>query len=135
MYAKSTQDEAHFPFIESITFSHSTSYTTSVLTSFTTIQRFPETPISITEMHITHIKIRVICKSDENIKSCKTSYSSFYPQILRIQERYSITAQHCSSIQYPCFIPLRFCNLVPLLSAFNHKSWTPGPTASFKSGE
>ena len=25
---------------------HSTSYTTSVLTSFTTIQRFPETPIS-----------------------------------------------------------------------------------------
>ena len=31
---------------ESIAVSHSTSYTTSVLTSFTTIQRFPETPIS-----------------------------------------------------------------------------------------
>ena len=41
-----TQDEAHLPFIESIAVSHSTSYTTSVLTSFTTIQRFPETPIS-----------------------------------------------------------------------------------------
>ena len=39
-------DEAHFPFIESIAVSHSTSHTTSVLTSFTTIQRFPETPIS-----------------------------------------------------------------------------------------
>ena len=43
---KSTQDEAHFPFIESIAVSHSTSYTTSVLTSFTTIQRFPETLFS-----------------------------------------------------------------------------------------
>ena len=31
MYPKSTQDEAHFPFIESIAVSHSTSYTTSVL--------------------------------------------------------------------------------------------------------
>ena len=30
-YPKSTQDEAHFPFIESIALSHSTSYTTSVL--------------------------------------------------------------------------------------------------------
>ena len=46
VYPKSTQDEAHFPFIESITASHSTSYTTSVLTFFTTIERFPETPIS-----------------------------------------------------------------------------------------
>ena len=46
VYSKSTQDEAHFPFIESIAISHSTSYTTSGLTSFTTIQRFPETPIS-----------------------------------------------------------------------------------------
>ena len=45
LYPKSTQDEAHLPFIESIAVSHSTSYTTSVLTSFTTIQRFPETPI------------------------------------------------------------------------------------------
>ena len=45
-YPKSTHDESHFPFIESIAVSHSTSYTTSVLTSFTTIQRFPETPIS-----------------------------------------------------------------------------------------
>ena len=33
VYPKSTQDEAHFPFIESIAVSHSTSYTTSVLTS------------------------------------------------------------------------------------------------------
>ena len=46
VYPKWTQDEAHFPFIESIAISHSTSYTTSVLTSITTIQRFPETPIS-----------------------------------------------------------------------------------------
>ena len=45
VYPKSTQDEAHIPFIESIAISHSTSYTTSGLTSFTTIQRFPETPI------------------------------------------------------------------------------------------
>ena len=33
-------------FIESIAMSHSTSYTRSGLTSSTTIQRFPETPIS-----------------------------------------------------------------------------------------
>ena len=46
VYPKSTQDEAHFPFIESIAVSHSTSYTTSVLTFFKTIQRFLETPIS-----------------------------------------------------------------------------------------
>ena len=45
VYPKSTQDEAHFPFIESIAISHSTSYTSSGLTYFTTIQRFPETPI------------------------------------------------------------------------------------------
>ena len=45
VYPKSTQEKAHFPFIESIAISHSTSYTTSGLTSFTTIQRFPETPI------------------------------------------------------------------------------------------
>ena len=45
VYPKSTQNEAHFPFIESIAISHSTSYTTSGLTSFTTIQRFPETTI------------------------------------------------------------------------------------------
>ena len=31
VYPKSTQDEANFPFIESIAVSHSTSYTTSVL--------------------------------------------------------------------------------------------------------
>ena len=47
VYPKSTQDEAHFPFIESIAVSHCTSYTTSVLTSFTTIQRFPETPSQV----------------------------------------------------------------------------------------
>ena len=46
VYPKSTQDEAQFPFIESIAVSHSTSYTTSVLKTFSTIQRFPETPIS-----------------------------------------------------------------------------------------
>ena len=48
---KSTQHEAHFPFIESIDISHYTSYTTSGLTSFTTIQRFPETPISGLQEH------------------------------------------------------------------------------------
>ena len=31
VYPKSIQDEAHFPFIESIDISHSTSYTTSIL--------------------------------------------------------------------------------------------------------
>ena len=46
VYPKSTQDEAHFPFIESIDISNSTSYTTSDLTSFTSSQSFPETPIS-----------------------------------------------------------------------------------------
>ena len=51
VYPKSNQDEAHFPFIESIAVSHFTSYTTSVLTSFTTIQRFPETPISCLKEH------------------------------------------------------------------------------------
>ena len=40
VYHKWNQDEAHFPFIESIDVSHSTSYTTIVLTSFTTIQSF-----------------------------------------------------------------------------------------------
>ena len=34
VYTKSIQDEAHFPFIESIAISHSTSYTTRGLTSF-----------------------------------------------------------------------------------------------------
>ena len=43
VYPKSTQDEAHFPFFESIAISHSTLYTTSGLTSSTKIQRFPET--------------------------------------------------------------------------------------------
>ena len=85
-------------------------------------------------MHIAHIKIRVSYKSDENIKLCKFL---FLPSILRIRERYSITAHHCSSIQYPYFIPLRFCNLLFLssLPSTTHQSWTPGPTASFKSGE
>ena len=46
VYPKSTRDEEHFSFIESIAISHSTSYTTSGLTSFTTIQIFPEKPIS-----------------------------------------------------------------------------------------
>ena len=47
VYTESTQDEAHFPFIESIAVFHSTSYTTSVLTSFTTFQRFPEHPSQV----------------------------------------------------------------------------------------
>ena len=47
VYPKSTQDEAHFHYIESIAISHSTSYTTSGLTSFTTIQRLPETPSQV----------------------------------------------------------------------------------------
>ena len=38
VYPKSTQDEAHFPLIESRAVSNSTSYKTSVLTSFTTIR-------------------------------------------------------------------------------------------------
>ena len=46
VYLISTQDEAHFPFIESIAIPHSKSYTTSGLTSFTTIEGYPETPIS-----------------------------------------------------------------------------------------
>ena len=47
VYRKSTQDEAHFPFIESIAVSHFTSYTTSVLTSFTTIRRFLRHPSQV----------------------------------------------------------------------------------------
>ena len=46
MYPKSTQDEAHFPFIESTAITISSSYTASHLTYFSTNQRFPETPIS-----------------------------------------------------------------------------------------
>ena len=51
VYPKSNQDEAYFLFKESIAVSHSTSYTTSVLTSFTKIQRFPKTPITSLKEH------------------------------------------------------------------------------------
>ena len=51
VYPKSIQVEAHFPCIGSIAILHSTSYTTSTLTSFRKIQRFPETPISSLEEH------------------------------------------------------------------------------------
>ena len=47
VYPKSTQDEAHFPFIGSIAIPCSTSYRTSGLTSFRKLQRFSETPVSI----------------------------------------------------------------------------------------
>ena len=46
VYANSTQDEAHFPFIGSIAIPCSTSYRTRGLTSFRKLQRFPETPVS-----------------------------------------------------------------------------------------
>ena len=51
MYPKSIQVEPHFPCIGSIAIQHSTSYTTSGLTYFRKIQRFPETPISSLEEH------------------------------------------------------------------------------------
>ena len=46
VYPKSTQDEAHFLFIGSIDIPCSTSYRTSGFTSFSKLQRFPETAVS-----------------------------------------------------------------------------------------
>ena len=46
VYPKSTQDEAHFPFIGSIAILCSTAYSTSGLTSLRKLQRFPETNVS-----------------------------------------------------------------------------------------
>ena len=46
VYPKSIRDEAHFPFIGSIAIPCSTAYSTSGLTSFMKLQRFPETPVS-----------------------------------------------------------------------------------------
>ena len=46
VYPKSTRDEAHFPFIGSITIPFSTEYSTSGLTSLRKLQRFSETPAS-----------------------------------------------------------------------------------------
>ena len=51
VYPTSTQDQAHFPFIGSIAIPFSTSNTSSGLTSFRKIQRFPETPMSSLEEH------------------------------------------------------------------------------------
>ena len=51
VYTKSIQVDAHFPWIGSIAIQHSTSHTTSGLTQFRKIQRFPETPISSLEEH------------------------------------------------------------------------------------
>ena len=50
-YHKSTRDEAHFPCIGSIAIPRSTSYTTSGLTFFRKLQRFPETLVSSLEEH------------------------------------------------------------------------------------
>ena len=49
MYQKSTQDEARYPCVGSRAIPHSTSYTTSGLTSFRQLQRFPETAVSSLE--------------------------------------------------------------------------------------
>ena len=46
VHPKSTQDEAHFPFIGSIAIPCSTSYRTSGLTSFRKLQRLTETTVS-----------------------------------------------------------------------------------------
>ena len=46
VYPNSTRDEAHFPFIGSITFSCSTEYSTSGLISLRKLQRFSETSAS-----------------------------------------------------------------------------------------
>ena len=43
---KSTRDEAHFPFIAGIAIPCSTAYSTSGLTSYRKLQRFPETTVS-----------------------------------------------------------------------------------------
>ena len=45
-YPKSNSDEANFPCIGPVTIPQSTSYRTSDLTPFRTLQRFPETPAS-----------------------------------------------------------------------------------------
>ena len=45
VYAKSTRDEPHFPFIGSIALPYSTAYSRSGLTSLRKLQRFPETPV------------------------------------------------------------------------------------------
>ena len=49
VYPKSIPNEAYFPCIGFVAIPLSTSYTTSGLTSFREIQRFPETPISSLE--------------------------------------------------------------------------------------
>ena len=46
VYPKSTQDEAHFLFLGSIDIPCSTSHRTSGFTSFSKLQRFPETAVS-----------------------------------------------------------------------------------------
>ena len=51
VYTKSTRDETHFPCIDHIAIPFSTSYTTSGLTSFRKLQRFPEIPVSPLEEH------------------------------------------------------------------------------------
>ena len=48
---KSTRDEAHFPFLGSISIPCSTAYSTSALTSFRKLRRFPET-LSQVDMNI-----------------------------------------------------------------------------------
>ena len=54
VYPKSTQDEPHFSSIGCIAIPRSTSYTTSSLTSFRKIPRFPETSITSLEWHWFH---------------------------------------------------------------------------------
>ena len=46
VYPKSTRDEAHFPFVGSISILCSTEYSSSGLTSLRKLQRFSETPAS-----------------------------------------------------------------------------------------
>ena len=51
VYPISTQDEANVPFTGSIAIPRSASNTSSVLTSFRKMHRFPETPMSSLEEH------------------------------------------------------------------------------------
>ena len=61
VYPKSTRDEAHFPFIGSITIRCSTEYYTSGLTSLRKLQRFSETPgSSLYEYSFQHSSVKKV---------------------------------------------------------------------------
>ena len=77
VYPKSTQDEAHFPFIGSIAIPCSASYRTSGLTSFRKLQRFPETPVSsLYEYYFQYTNSRTASCTPYHLKMRTDSMSS-----------------------------------------------------------